>query len=63
MTIYGREITQKDMENIGSYMVDDVREDLHSKLAPCKPEEFLKAYLEVEPDFEMLLEDEFDFQR
>lgn len=28
------------------YMDDEIREDLHIKMAPCTDEEFLAAYLE-----------------
>ncbi len=61
MTIYGRRITQEDMNNIGSYMDDEIREDLHSKLAPCSPDVFISAYLELDPDFLVLLQNEFDY--
>lgn len=63
MTIYGRTITQDDMSNIAGYMDDEIRERLHFELAPCAPEEFLSAYLDADPDFESLLESEFDFER
>lgn len=63
MTIYGRAITQDDMDNIATYMDDEIRERLHGELAPCTPEEFLSAYLDADPDFESLIENEFDFER
>ena len=63
MTIYERKITQDDMDNIATYMDDEIRERLHSELAPCEPEEFLAAYLEKDPEFEELLGREFDFVR
>ena len=62
MTIYEREITQKDMDVIGNYMDDDIRETVHAELAPCEPEEFLKRYLELDPEFERVLITEFDFK-
>lgn len=62
MTVYGRRITEDDMSIIASYMDDEIREAVHSKLAPCKPEEFLREYLERDPDFEDLLRGEFDFE-
>lgn len=62
MTIYGKKITQGDMDVIGTYMNDEIREDLHADLAPCTPEEFLNAYLERDPDFLNLLENEFYFR-
>jgi hypothetical protein len=63
MTIYERKITQDDMDNIATYMDDEIRERLHFELAPCEPEEFLAAYLENDPEFEEMLEREFDFNR
>jgi len=38
MTIYGRKITDDDMENIGSYMNDTIREELHAKIGGCAEE-------------------------
>lgn len=61
MTIYGRKITDDDMETIGSYMNDAIREELHAKIAGCTAEEFISAYLERDPDFITLLENEFRF--
>lgn len=63
MTVYGRAISDKDMQAIGSYMDDDIREDLHCDLAPCTHEEFIAAYLERDPEFENLLRTEFNFKR
>lgn len=66
MTIYGRKITDEDMKNIATYMDDEIREELHSKLAPCSHEEFIDAYLDkvkfdCDDDFEEILYSEFDF--
>lgn len=63
MTVYGRAITDRDMEAIASYMDDDIREDLHCDLAPCTHDEFITAYLEQDPEFEELLRTEFNFER
>jgi hypothetical protein len=49
------------MNEIASYMDDEIREELHSQLAPCTHEEFIKAYLERDPDFIEILHNEFDF--
>lgn len=62
MTIYGRQITQEDMALIASYMDDEIREALHAAIAPCTPEEFIKAYITKDPDFLDLLQREFDLQ-
>lgn len=53
-------IDQKTMDAIAAYMDDDKRERVHFELAPCDPEEFLKRYLELDPDFEDILKSEFD---
>ena len=52
-------IDQKTMDAIAVYMDNDKREQVHSELAPCDPEEFLKRYLELDPDFENVLKSEF----
>jgi hypothetical protein len=58
-------LTQKKMDIIATYMDDDRREYLHSKLAPCRPEEFLAAYCKMEEietgedEFEELIYNEF----
>ena len=64
MMRYGENYTlkQKDMDTIASYMDDEIREDLHDEIAPCTPEEFLKSYLERDPDFEELLKNEFSIE-
>ena len=64
MKRYGEEtkINQELMDTIASYMDDDKREHVHFELAPCEPEEFLKRYLELDPDFEELLNNEFSIE-
>ena len=62
MTVYGRPITDEDMANIASYMDDEIREQVHSELAPCEHEEFIRRYLEEDPDFIALLHREFEFE-
>ena len=61
MKRYGEnfELTQELMDTIASYMDDDKREYVHFELASCEPEEFLRRYLELDPDFEELLNNEF----
>ena len=53
-------ISDKLMATIGSYMNDDIREQVHAELAPCTTEEFMARYLELDTDFEVLLRIEFD---
>ena len=52
-------INQGLMATIATYMNDDIREIVHAELAPCTPDEFLKRYLELDPNFETLLNNEF----
>lgn len=53
-------IDQKIMDAIAVYMDDDKREQVNFELAPCDPEEFLKRYLELDPDFEDVLKSDFN---
>lgn len=64
MKKYGEtyKLSQQEMDIIASYMDDDIREDLHTELAPCEPEEFLEAYVEQDPAFEELLDTEFGIE-
>lgn len=50
----------KKWEAIASYMDDDIREDVHGDLAPCTRDEFLAEYLKRDPDFQTLLDQEFN---
>lgn len=49
-------ITQELMDTIATYMDDEIREQVHAEIAPCEPEEFLRRYLELDPEFLELLE-------
>lgn len=64
MKRYGEEtkIDQRLMNDIASYMDDEIREFLHTRLAPCEPEEFLEEYLKHDPEFEELLNNEFGIE-
>lgn len=55
-----REVNQVRMDEIASYMNDEIREQVHAELAPCTPEEFLTRYLHLDPEFEELLSSEFN---
>lgn len=52
-------LTQELLDIIATYMDDDIREQVHSELAPCEPIDFLRRYLELEPSFNELLNSEF----
>lgn len=64
MTRYNEEyeLTQELLDEIATYMNDEIREDLHLSLAPCEPIKFLEAYVEKDPDFEDLLKSEFSIE-
>lgn len=64
MLRYGRKfnITQELMDIIATYMNDDIREDLHFRLASCEPDLFLREYVKRDPEFEKLLYDEFGIE-
>lgn len=55
-----KKISNEAMDAIASYMDDDIREELHFKLAPCNNRTFLKAYCKRDPEFTELLKKEFD---
>jgi hypothetical protein len=64
MTRYGEKIefTQNLLNDITFYMDGGIRERIHFEMAPCEPEAFLKRYLEIDPDFETVLADEFGIE-
>lgn len=64
MTRYGEEftLTQDLMDDIASYMDDDIREELHSILAPCEPEYFLNEYIKRDPEILDILKNEFEIE-
>lgn len=43
------------MSEIATYMEDEIRENLHSKLAPCPNDVFVREYLKV--DYNLLIID------
>lgn len=55
-------MTQEKMDEIATYMDDEKREQVHAELAPCAPEDFLRRYLELDPEFATLLKDEFSIE-
>ena len=64
MTRYGEEykLNQELLDAIGTYMDDEKRDRVHFELAPCEPEEFLKRYLELDPEFKGVLKTEFSIE-
>lgn len=61
MKRYGKEFTIDGvlMEIISAYMDNEIKEQIHCELAPCKPEVFLSWYIELDPGFEELLKEKF----
>lgn len=55
-------ISESKMDAIAIYMDDDIRERVHFELAPCAAAEFLKRYIELDPDFADLLSAEFGIE-
>lgn len=55
-------IGQELMNTIATYMDDEKRKQVYFELAPCSQEEFLKRYLELDPDFAKLLYNEFGIE-
>lgn len=55
-------LTNKLIDTISTYMNDVIRERVHFELAPCRPEKFLKRYLELDSDFAKLLYNEFGIE-
>ena len=45
---YGKEL---DYEATVQFMNDEIREELHLKMAPCTEQEFFDAYCEADPDW------------
>lgn len=52
-------ISEKLMSTICSYMIDDIREDLHAKLAPCDNLVFIRNYCTIDSAFMDFLYNEF----
>ena len=56
------EVNQVMLDDIATYMVDEIREQVHAELAPCTPEEFLTRYLQLDCEFIKLLLSEFNIE-
>lgn len=54
-----KQLTQKQWNDIASYMDDEIRERIHAERVPCTEQEFLDSYLEENPGFADLLKNEF----
>lgn len=47
MTVKNKNGYELDFDATVDYMIDEIREQLHSKLAPCTEQEFFSAYEEA----------------
>lgn len=54
---YNIRIEDHIMKALANFMDDDKRESVHAELAPCSHEEFLRRYLELDPEFVGILRD------
>lgn len=52
----------KNWDAIVNLMDDDIREKVHFERAPCTEEAFLQRYLQLDPDFENVLQTEFGIE-
>ena len=57
-----KEVTNEEMNDIALYMNDELRETIHCELAPCTNEEFIIAYCNENPAFEICLNDLFNIE-
>lgn len=55
-------LTQEKLDVIATYMNDEIREKLHSELAPCTPTKFLEKYVKYDPCFVDVLKIEFSIE-
>ena len=46
-------------DDIATYMNNDIREQVRAEIAPCTRKEFLDRYLELDPDFQGILDARF----
>lgn len=62
ITVKLSEVNQTMLDDIATYMCDEIREQVHIELAPCSPEKFLVRYLQLDQKFEELLSSEFNVE-
>ena len=56
-------LMESEWDAVVNLMDDETRERVHEELAPCTMREFLARYLELDPEFWEVLEQEFGFDR
>lgn len=55
-------LSEQVLNDIAIYMNDNIREELHFRLAPCEPDLFLREYVKRNPAFAELLKTEFGIE-
>lgn len=55
-------MTQEKMDEIAAYMDDEKREQVHAERALCSPEDFLRRYVVLDPEFATVLKNEFSIE-
>jgi hypothetical protein len=60
--LWNEDQSHKYWDAIVNLMDDEKREAVHAELAPCTEIEFLERYIELDPDFEDVLESEFGIE-
>lgn len=56
------ELSLEMLNAIAMYMNEDIREDLHFRLAPCEPKVFLQEYCKRDTEFVNVLKTEFGIE-
>ena len=57
-----KELSLEVLNAIAMYMTEDIREDLHFRLAPCEPKVFLQEYCKRDVEFINVLKTEFGIE-
>ena len=58
--LFSEIITQDKLDVVATYMDDDIRETVHSAVAPCTPAEFLETYIMALHNLSDSMADEFE---
>lgn len=56
------QLSEQKLNDIAIYMDDNIREELHFRLAPCESDLFLREYVKRNPAFAELLKTEFGIE-
>ena len=53
------ELNREQFEAVCNLMNDEIREQVNTEVAPCSNRNFIERYLELDPDFAQVLDEEF----